>query len=327
MEEALLWILDRLHNIGLSPDAESLAVGLLCGERSLMSPEVLHDMRDAGMSHLLAVSGLHIGLLWGMLQRMVRPISLIPYFFGWNELPWFRAQRWLVVFVLWAYVWLIGFPPSAVRAALMLTIVQISSEFLIGSWSLENLIITALLMLCYDPMQIANVGFQLSFAATAGILVLHPLYEQQPEPSWAKRRRKWWNRLQPVQNLLWLTFSAQLFTIPLCAYYFHHLPLLGWIQGLVVVPVLPLLICSFVVLLLFPASWGMMSVGEANLYHWLALPAEVLVWWVRQVAHYVSQLELWLVGGRVEFYPSVGETILLELILVGLTWSVLHQKK
>ena len=100
MEEALAWILDRLHHIGLSPDAESLAAGLLCGDRSLFSTEAMHDIRDAGMSHLLAVSGLHIGLLWGLLLFLLRRLLLIPYYFGWNAQPWNDVLRMLTLLLL-----------------------------------------------------------------------------------------------------------------------------------------------------------------------------------------------------------------------------------
>jgi len=296
MEEVLVWILDRLHNIGLSSDTESLAAGLLCGDKSLFAAQTIQEMRDAGMSHLLAVSGLHIGLLWILVWWAVRPILLVPFHFNLNELPWNRALRLSSVAVLWLYVWMIGFPASAVRAVTMITVAQIAPLFCVDSWAWQNLIVTAFLMLCYDPSQMGEVGFQLSFAATVGILVFRP------------------------KNLLTLTLSAQLFTLPLTAYYFHHLPLLGWAQGFLVVPVIAFLIYGMLLLLLFPASWGMLPLASHTLYHWLSLPVEALAWWVTSVAHWISRLELFLVGGRVEFYPSFGETILFEGILIALTW-------
>ena len=126
-----------------------------------------------------------------------------------------------------------------------------------------------------------------------------------------------------MRSLFWLSFSAQLFTAPICAYYFHHLPLLGWVQGFLVVPVISFLLYGLVLLMLFPATWGMATLCGETLYHWLSLPVELLSWWVIKVAHVVSRLELFLVGGRVEFYPSMGETIALELCVIGLSFSVL----
>ena len=298
MEEALVWILDRLHNIGLSSDAESLAAGLLCGDKSLFDASVIRDMRDAGMSHLLAVSGLHIGLLWVLVWWTLRPVLLVPARMGWYDVAWYRGVRIVSVALLWLYVWMIGFPPSAVRAATMLTLAQVSPLFGVESWSWSNLVMAALLMLCFDPMQMGQVGFQLSFAATAGILTFSRF-------------------LHGPWRLLVLTFSAQYFTLPLIAYYFHHLPLLGWVQGVLVVPIVALLVYGFVLLLCVPASWGMMVICGESLYHWLSLPVEALSWWVLHVAQWVTHLELFLVGGRVEFYPSLAEVCSLEVVLVG----------
>ena len=321
MEEVLAWFLDRLHNIGLSPDAESLAAGLLCGDRTLISSDVIHDFRDAGMSHLLAVSGLHIGLLWGMLIFVLRRLLLIPYYYGWNFQTWDSFIRMFTLVVLWLYVWMIGLPPSSVRAAVLISIAQISPFFTFQSWSMENLILAALIMLCANPNLYGDVGFQLSFAATAGILTYKPMMIETVSRSTRHHRKTLWRRLHPVRVLFWITFSAQLFTMPLCAYYFHHLPLLGWVQGFVVVPIISLFIYCLVGLMLFPATWGTCLLCGETLYHWLSIPVEVLSWWVLHVAHWVSRLEVWMVGGRVEFYPSVTETILLEIIVVGLSWS------
>ncbi len=327
MEEVLVWILDRLHNIGLSSDAESLAAGLLCGDKSLFATETIHDMRDAGMSHLLAVSGLHIGLLWALLWLALRPVLLIPYHLNLYEIPWNRALRLMSVSILWLYVWMIGFPPSAVRAATMLTVAQVSPLFGVDSWGWQNLVIAAMLMLCYDPSQMGEVGFQLSFAATAGILAFHPLYETGHDYTRHSLKKTFWDYIRPLRNLFLLTFSAQIFTLPLTAYYFHHLPLLGWVQGFLVVPVIAFLVYGLLFLLLFPATLGLMPLGTENLYHWLSLPVEVLSWWVIHVARWVSNLELFLVGGRVEFYPTAWETVLLEVILIGLSVSYLYSRR
>ena len=334
MAEVLSWVLDRLHHIGLSPDTESLAAGLLCGQKSLFAADVLHDFRDAGMSHLLAVSGLHVGLLWGLIFLVLRRLIIIPYYFGWYLVPWYHALRLVTVCLLWLYVWVIGLPPSAVRAALFISLTQISPLFQVKSWSWENLMLAALLMLCVDPSLYGNVSFQLSFAATAGILAFRPLIvvnkkkekdAQQLFPLWHRSRLlflvfKAWPYLR---SLFWLSFSAQLFTAPICAYYFHHLPLLGWVQGFLVIPVISALLYGLVLLMLFPATWGMVTIGGETLYHWLSLPVELLSWWVIQVAHVVSRLELFLVGGRVEFYPSMAETIILELCVICLSFSLL----
>lgn len=321
MNEVLTWFLDRLHNMGLSPDAESLAAGLLFGERSMLSSDAMHDIRDAGMSHLLAVSGLHIGLLWAMVLYPLRLLLLIPYRMNWYTVPWNDAIKVLSLLILWLYVWMIGLPPSAVRAAIMITISQISSILSLNAWGWHNLITAALLMLSCDPRLITNVGFQLSFGATAGILAFHPMLSYHVDRTMKYRKKTFWEWLRPLKSIFLLTIAAQWFTFPLCAYYFHHVPLFGWIQGLAVVPLLPILLYGLVLLLLLPSGLGLLQICGENLYHWLSMPVEVLVWWTLKVAHWVSSLELWIVGGRVEFYPSIGEVIGMEIIMIGLLVS------
>lgn len=323
MEEVLPWILDRLHHIGLSPDAESLAAGLLCGERSLIAPDAVRDIRDAGMSHLLAVSGLHIGMLWGLITFLLRRLLIIPFYFHWNYALWNDICKGITLVLLWSYVCIIGWPPSAVRATVLISIAQISPFFQVRSLSFENLILAALLMLCADPMLYGDVGFQLSFAATAGIVMYRRLMTEHVSRSTKRHRPTLWHRMRFVRVLFWVTFSAQLFTMPLCAYYFHHLPLLGWIQGFIVVPVISLLLYWLIGVFCLPVTWGTCVICGDTLYHWLSYPIEALSWWVLQVAHWVSQLELWMVGGRVEFYPSLGETILLQLIVIGASWAAI----
>lgn len=328
MEEVLAWILDRLHNIGLSPDAESLAAGLLCGDRSRFDPLAIYEMREAGMAHLLAVSGLHIGLIWALLHYFFRPMILVPFFCGWNELRWREVFRLMPLVVLWLYVWMIGFPPSAVRAAIMITIMHFSRYFMIDGWSWENLALAALLMLCYDPMLLGQCGFQLSFAATAGIFAFRPMFTNEHD-AFAMRERKLtlWDRLEPLRQIFWITFAAQVFTFPLIVYYFHHLPLLGFVQGFLVVPIIGVLIYWLVFLLCVPTSLATITISGENLGHWLAWPAEVLSWWVFRVAHWVTEAEIWMVGGRVTFYPSVSETVLMEVIAIGLAVSFLGWRR
>lgn len=279
----------------------------------------MHDMRDAGMSHLMAVSGLHIGIAWLILWILFKPLVLIAYRMNQNEVLWNYIVRGLALIIIWLYVWMIGFPPSAVRAAIMISIIQLSNIVYIEAWNWSNLIIAALLMLCYDPSLMGEAGFQLSFAATAGIYACRPLFIGHRTRYEKYHKMPLSYRLRYFVNLFWITFSAQLFTLPLCAYYFHHLPLLGFVQGILVVPFVAFFIYGIIFLLVCPYSLCSYVIAGESLYHWLSLPVEAISWWILHVAHWVSQCELWLVGGRVEFYPSLTETIVLELIIIGLT--------
>ena len=280
--------MNRLHRAGLQPETEDLALGLLFGRKGQLDKTITTEVRKAGMSHMLAVSGLHIGIIWGVLMLLFRPLLLLGFFFNWNEVRVHLVMHIAVVVLLWGYIALVGFPASAQRAGLMITFTQVSLLLHRNPWGWHNLWLAALVILVLDPTQLTQVGFQLSMLATVGILAFRPLITGS----------------HAVLSLFWLTVSAQYFTFPLCAYYFHQVPLLGWVQGILVVPVLAFLIYGLLALLCFPMLWNGL--------------VEFLSAWVLGVAHYVSSAEHFLVGGEVYWYPSWTEVFLMELVLVGM---------
>lgn len=283
----LQFCIDRLHRAGLKPSTEQLALGLLFGQKSQLQKETKAEIRQAGMSHMLAVSGLHIGIIWGVLLLLFRPVVWFSVCFNADEVRVWNLLRVLIVVLLWGYIALVGFPASAQRAGLMITFTQVSVLMRRNPWGWHNLWLSALVILLLDPAQLMQVGFQLSMLATIGILAFRPLITGS---GW-------------VGSMFWLSVSAQFFTWPLCAYHFHQVPLLGWVQGFLVVPMLPVLIYALVLLFCFPMMWNGV--------------VEVLSWWLLKVAHIVSACEQGIAGGSVYWHPSVGEVCLLELVMAA----------
>lgn len=282
---ALQCCMERLHEAQLDSTTEQLAIGLLFGQKASLSKEIKEEVRAAGMSHMLAVSGLHIGLIWGLLWLFLRPLSLLSTIFNWNEINLLFLLRFLVLCALWGYIWLVGAPSSALRAGLMITLTQLSIVFHKDAWGWHNLWLAALIILIIEPSQLFEVGFQLSVAATAGILSFQPLIRQSSK----------------LLSIFWLSISAQFFTFPLCAYYFGQVPLLGWVQGFLVVPLLPFLMYGLVALICFPMVWNGL--------------VELISTWLLNVAHGVTMAEQYLVGGEVIWHPSLLELFLMEVFM------------
>lgn len=285
-----------LREAGLSEKSVSLSLGLLLGDKSQIGGETKSEIRQAGMSHLLAVSGLHIGILWMLLNCLCRPLSFFPLPRGVYP-RWRLVYRFVNLFLLWVYILMIGTPVSAVRAGLMLSIVEVS--WLAGSdtWSFNNLYSSAILILVFSPTQLYQPGFQLSFFAAAGILAFQPWLQGQPK----------------VQQLVMVSLSAQAFTFPIVAYWFHQVPVLGWVQGVLVVPfiavlvylLLGLLVCTCLLPFLVPV---------------LTFCVEVCVHWIMTMAHYISVAETWLLGGRLEWHPNLLEVVLMEAGAIFFVW-------
>lgn len=269
----------RIDSLHLSDRTTAMVHGIILGDRSKLGMKEKQSMRDAGMSHIIAVSGLHIGIIFLVLFVVLNPLRWFGYL---------KLHRMLIIVAVWAYVSMIGFPVSAVRAALMITIAMLSWIFSRNSMVLQMLASTALIMLLIDTQQLWEIGFQLSFLATLGIALSEPFVRKK-------------NRFE--QTII-VTLFAQLFTFPVVAYYFHLLPLFGWAQGILVLPVLPLLMYLLIVMLMFPSMV------------FLAYPIEWLMTWIFGVADVVSKVEEWCLGGRLYIYPSAWECVLMLALLL-----------
>lgn len=293
------WVDARLEQLGADATTRGLAAGMLLGDKTLLERHQRQAFRQAGMSHLMAVSGLHVGLLWLILGWLLSPLRLVHE----RRLgPWVCSgstlQRLLLLGLVWVYILAIGSPSSALRAGLMITLVTFNG-FMGGrtdAWCC--LFAAALGLLLFNPALLWQVGFQLSFLAVAGILAFQPLHGDPRQPRWLR--------------LLVLTLSAQLFTFPVTAYVFHTVPLFGWLQGFLVVPLLPVYLGLLLLGLLLPQ------------YGWLSWPIDLCTAWIRQVAEWTTCLEETLLGGHLTFYPTLLETCFISAVIVGmvLLWRI-----
>ncbi len=288
----------------LSPETLALAKGILLGDKSQISPEVMQSFRTAGMSHLLAVSGLHVGIIMSLVWLLLKPLEWLVLYL--TSLPQLRCRvgspkiayiigdtkRIFVILLTCVYVWLIGAPPSAMRATLMLSLCLLGWMFHRPTSAARCLLFAALLLLAWDPWLITNVGFQLSFLAVGGILLFQP---------WLNDTSLHWS----FRTIL-LSIAAQVLTIPVVAFYFHQVPFFGWLQGLLVVPLMPLFVTLLLLCLCFPS------------FSWLSLIVEALRSWMELMADGIGNLERLLLGGHLYFYPSWIEALLAEIFFLSL---------
>lgn len=160
---------ERIRRLGLAPDAEALTLAVAAGDRSALRTELREAYARSGVAHLLAVSGLHVGIVFALANLLLRWLVLLR--------RGHRLRNLLVVAVVWLYTAVAGFPPSAVRAAAMFSVLQFA--WLSGSTyvGLNALSATAFVMLVCHPPYLFDLGFRLSFTAVAAILAWSvPLY-------------------------------------------------------------------------------------------------------------------------------------------------------
>jgi competence protein ComEC len=206
-----------------------LVLALLIGDRSELDQKTLQSFTNAGVVHILAISGLHVGILYMFLLILMkfcdRKRSLIV------------LRTVIIVLVIWAYALLTGFSPSVSRAATMFTLFALA-KLINRDVSVFNLIAaSAFLNLLINPLLIFHVGFQLSYAAVAGIVFFVPFFNNYI--SFSHRIPDYFFKLFTV------SLAAQIATFPISVYYFNQFPTYFWMSNLLVIPLVFLIvICS-----------------------------------------------------------------------------------
>lgn len=197
-----------------------LAAALWLGRKTELGDEVREDYADAGGMHVLAVSGLHVGMLYFMVLAATWPLK---------KLPWGKALRSAsIVLLLWAYAMITGWSASVVRAVLMLSL-YLSGRSLGRAPAVGNVIAaSALLILLVDPSMVRDIGFLLSYSAVVSIVTLYPRLEELWNPPLSLLRWFW--------SLLSVSIAAQIGVLPIVLAVFGKFPLWFGVTNPVLLP-------------------------------------------------------------------------------------------
>lgn len=222
----------------------AVASALLLGYRDEITEEVKTAYAKTGAMHVLAVSGLHVGLIYIGLGFFLGLIKI-----HWPV--WKIAKPLLLLFAVWAFALVTGAAPSVLRASAMFSFLIVGQSLGSQSNIYNTLAASAFLLLCIRPFLLLDVGFQLSYLAVTGIVYLQPKIYR-----WIYIKNKFADYLWQLTTV---SIAAQISTLPLSMYYFHQLPLYFWLSGLVVVPAAVVILSSG--LLLFITN-GLPLAGE-----------------------------------------------------------------
>ena len=229
-------LLDRLADSGVDGDAYAVVAAMALGDKSALSRDLKSSYSVSGASHVLALSGLHLGIIY-MLLSLFLP-----------RRRWPALSQLLMILVVWAFVLLVGMPVSAVRSAVMLTIYGVLSIGRRNKMSVNVLAFTAFLMLMWNPAWLFDVGFQMSFMAVWAILLFVPLFtsvfsdQYYMEHPWVAK----------VWGMVAVSIAAQLGVAPLIAYCFGQFSTCFLLTNFLVVPAAFIILCLSIAVLLFP---------------------------------------------------------------------------
>ncbi len=227
--QALRWretVISGLNATSMGEEEVGVIRAILLGDRNELDPEVYGQYRDAGAAHILAVSGLHLGILLLLIRFFLKPLASLRY--------GKTLAAVLSIALIWAYAVFTGLSPSVVRAAAMFSFLSCALYLNRPSNTLNILALSMLAILLIEPRFLFRVGFQLSYAAVLAIAWVYPVLLR----AWYPRNRF----LKKLWKLTAVSLAAQLGVMPLCLYYFHQFPGLFLLSALLLVPALGLLI-------------------------------------------------------------------------------------
>lgn len=281
---------------GIEGQDYAVLSALILGYEDEIDRETINAYAASGTLHVLSVSGLHVGIIYLAFNFLLGFL---------NRRRDTRIFKCIVlIFFLWFYALLTGLSPPVLRSALMLTFI-VGGELKERPVNLFNaLIASAFFLLCYNPYMLMNVGFQLSYLAVAGIVLLN------------QRINQWWEAPNWILKNIWdittVSLSAQLATFPLGLLYFHQFPNYFLLSNLAIIPLSSIIIYGGILLLIFS---------------WWTVVAKVLGFIMGGLVHFLNYLVF-----SVEQFPyalirgisiSVIETILIYIFIAAtMVWLI-----
>lgn len=305
-----------LNTLKLHTDSANYALtsAITLGQKAKLSGTTKQYFSISGASHILAVSGLHVGIIFAAISLLLKPLTSI----RWTK----KLQQLLVIALLWIYAFLCGLPPSIVRAVSMFSVGALGVLTLQKSQSLNNVCFTAFVMLLYNPNYLFDMGFQLSFSAVIGILLY--VNSQGKESAETKlldsaeancgfmskvnklKSLRLHRFLTWVKEMCGVSIAAQLATLPLILYYFGSFPTYFLLTNLTVVPLGTLLIyCCLALFIISPFTD----------VQWLDYPIDFLGTAMQYITQAISHLPLSKISNLSIELPQV---LMLYAVLLGL---------
>lgn len=293
-------VLNILRN-NISGDKElGLAEALLIGYKNDLEQSLVQSYTNTGVVHIIAISGLHLGLIYWLLVQVFKPLQKR------KKLKWLRPL--LIITGLWLFSLLAGAQPSVLRSALMFTCIVAGESLGRKSSIFNTLALSAFILLCINPYWLWDVGFQLSYAAVLSIIIfLKPIY------NWFYIKNK---LLDFIWKLNAVTIAAQVLTVPLSIYHFHQFPNYFLLTNFLAVPLSSVIVLGEI--FLCAISWiPAIALLAGKMLGWLIW---VMNTWIERIES--LRFSLWD-----EMQINIVQAILLILFAAGISYWLIEKAK
>jgi len=255
----------KLQQANFGTDELAVIEALLLGQRTNISDSTYTNYKNAGAVHILALSGLHIGILLVLLQFILKPLEILKY--------GHTLKLIVIIITLWGFAVIAGLSASIIRAVTMFCFIAYA-QFLNRPTSTFNILALSLFFtLLIHPLFLFQVGFQMSYAAVFAIIWIYPLLQRFWFPnSWIVR--KGW-------QLLSVSIAAQLGVLPISLFYFHQFPGLFFVSNLIIIPFLGIVLgLGFLVIILSLIDW--LPSFLASFYSTIIQTMNSIIKWIAQ---------------------------------------------
>lgn len=248
-------MLDMLSSKGITGDEFGVVSAILLGYDENLEPELRAKYAGAGALHVLCVSGLHVGVVFALMEFFLAFLS---------RKKSGRIIRLVVILLsIWCYAFITGLSPSVQRASVMFSFLAFRQIGKYHSNSYNLLAASAFVLLLVNPYIITKIGFQLSYSAVIAIVALfNPVYKLIAIKN---------KIVDSIWKLLVVSFAAQLGTFPLSVYYFHQFPNYFFLTNLVVIPLVWLIIYTGIITLAVSLVWNLLATKISFLLNLLLL--------------------------------------------------------
>lgn len=226
----------------ISTPAKQFLITTLLGDSSYLDKDLRRSFSSTGLSHILAVSGLHAGIIFFLMTIILYPLRM------------YRKTRYAIIMIaIVMYAFITGLSPSVIRATVMALFLLVSALLYRRNTSLNALFGSAVLILMFNPLDLFNIGFQLSYLAVASILLMSGKINPFAYDN---------KILYKVGVLLSVSLAATIGTCALSVYYFKIFPVSFLVTNIIVVPALPLIFGLGIIYMIFP-SWFIGNLFDA----------------------------------------------------------------
>lgn len=260
----------NLQKKGFAKNELAVIVALILGQQQNISPEILQDYQFAGAIHILSVSGLHVGFILLFVSFLLKPFP--------NTKKWKIIKLIIVVLSLWLFGFIAGLAPSVLRSVVMFSFVAIGRNLGRGVNIYNTLLVSALVILLFQPGFLFDVGFQLSYISLYFIFWLQPLLAT----IWQPKN----NIVVFFWEIITVSFAAQIGAMGLSIYYFHQFPGLFFITNLIILPVMGFIL-GYGVFIMILAYFDIIPMFLMKILEWSILILDKVIEWIASFEQFI----------------------------------------